>query len=211
MKTRPIPSPFSRLVTEFRLLVLIAVTTILSAQAMAAIAQTNGADNNPGPPPKETPTLAQQARAFEQATENIRAACLQGRRIICGRIVKISPDGLIVDSGYTSLMRPPLNKFWLVPGTVHATREANLVEGSEPGSVCVGLVFLTAVPTSRATKPKPYDYVVIQAYPAGQYTYTSAGTIRRTVRRFSASLSNAMLANRAAAGIQPPVPVADAK
>jgi hypothetical protein len=165
---------------------------------LRAPGQTNQADDPPT-------ALARQARAFEQATERIRSDCVEGRRIICGRIVKITSDGLVVDSGYTSLMRTPLNKSWLIPGAVEAAREANLMEGKEPGCVCVGLVFLTALPKPRLAKPKLYDYVVILGYPAGQYTYTSVGTIQRTIRRFSASLATAIKANRAAAGIEPPV------
>jgi hypothetical protein len=153
------------------------------------------------------PTLDQQARTYEQATEKIRSDCVAGRRIVCGRILKILPGGLVVDSGYTNLMRAPLNKFWLIPGTAKTDRPANLIEGKEPGSVCVGLVFLTALPRGRsAGKPKPYDYVVLQAYPAGSYTYNSVGTIQRTVRQFAANLSVAVRINRDLAGIKPPNP-----
>ena len=149
---------------------------------------------------------ASQAESFVQATEAIRANCIQNRRIVCGRILKILPTGLVVESGYTNLLRPPLDRSWLVPGTVNAVRAPDLVEGAEPGCPCVGLVFLTDTPKSRRTKPKPYDYVVIEAYPAGTYTYTSVGTIRRAVRRFCASLEAAVKINRAAAGIRPPSP-----
>jgi len=190
------------------LLALVMFAALVPA-AMAQVnedASTNRTDNNASLPAKDSPTPAQQARAFEQATEKIRTDCVQGRRIICGRIVKILPDGLVVDSGYTNLMRPPLNKSWLVPGTVQATRETDLIEGKEPGCICVGLVFLTPVPKSRTAQPKLYDYVVIQGYPAGEYTYKSVGTIQRTIRRFSANLPAAVRLNRAAAGIQPPEP-----
>jgi hypothetical protein len=194
-----------------------AVTALCAAWPPHAVAQTNGAastnrtDGNASAPAKDSSSAAQQARAYEQATEKIRDDCIQGRRIICGRIVKILPDGLVVDSGYTNLMRAPLNKSWLVPGTVQATRAANLVEANEPGCACVGLVFLTALPKSRSAKPHLYDYVVIQGYPAGQYTYTSVGTIQHTVRRFTAALSSAVRINRAAAGIQPPQILPEAK
>ncbi len=152
-------------------------------------------------------TLDKQARAYEQATEKIRADCVAGRRIICGRILKILPEGLVVESGYTNLMRAPLSKSWLVPGTVKTERPANLMEGKEPGGVCVGLVFLTALPRGRsAGKPRLYDYVVLQAYPAGSYTYTSVGTIQRTVRQFAANLSVAVRMNRDLSGIKPPIP-----
>jgi hypothetical protein len=132
-----------------------------------------------------------------QRTEQIRAECLQGRRIVCGKILKVLPAGLVVESGYPDLLRPPLNKSWLVPGSVSVARAANLVEGREPESVCVGVVFLTDVPKSRGTaaKPKPYDYVILLGYPAGEYTYDSVGTVKKTVRRFSANLLKAVNVN----------------
>jgi hypothetical protein len=195
VKKRAIPKPHRLALTWLVLQAFVAV---------AATAQTN--DETASQSQTNSPTLEQQARSFELATEQIRADCVQGRRIICGRILKILPDGLVVDSGYTNLMRAPLSKNWLIPGTVQTTRPTDLVEGKEPACVCVGLVFLTALPKSRsAAKPKPYDYVVIQAFPAGHYTYTSVGTIQRTVRRFAATLPNAIRINCDDAGIKPPV------
>lgn len=180
-------------VCSLKVLLIIA---LLTAPLLFARAQTNGGDSS---------TLSQQARSYEQATEKIRADCVQNRRTICGKIIKMLPEGVVVESGYTSLMRPPLSKTWLVPGTVQAARQPDLVEGTEPGDVCVGLVFLTALPKSRIAKPKLYDYVVLEAYPAGQYTYTSVGTLQRTVRRYAASLPAAIALNRTAAGLKPPV------
>ena len=132
-----------------------------------------------------------------QRAEQIRAECVQGRRLICGKILKLLPDGLVVDSGYTNLLRPPLNKSWLISGSVAASRDANTIEGREPESVCVGVVFLTDIPKSRgvSAKPKLYDYVSLLAYPTGQFTYTSVGEIHKTVRRFSASLLKAVNLN----------------
>jgi hypothetical protein len=182
---------------------LIIAFASMTAGAMAqpdSGAPTNRADSDGG----RQPTPAQRARDYEQATEKIRAECIQGRRIICGKILQITPDGLVVESGYTNLMRTPLNKKWLVPGTVQAERALDLIESNAPGSPCAGLVFLIALPKSRLAKPQLYDFVVIQAYPAGHYSYNSVGTIRRTVRRFSASLAAAIKINRAAAGIEPP-------
>jgi hypothetical protein len=191
---------------------VMAVMAMLASPPLTAWAQSDGGalterpGGNTSAPSTESPSPARQARAYEQATEKIRADCVQGRRTICGKILKILPDGLVVESGYTNLMRAPLSRSWLAPGTVQATREVDLVEGNEPGCVCTGLVFLTALPKSRSTaKPKPYDYVVIQAYPAGQYTYTSVGTLQRTVRRFAAALPAAIRLNRDAAGIKPPI------
>jgi hypothetical protein len=134
--------------------------------------------------------------------EQIRTACIQGRRTICGKILQIFPEGLVVESGYSSLLRPELNRSWLVPGTVIASRDPHLVEGQVPGEIATGLVFLTDLPRSRGPKPKPkqYDYVVIQAYPAGQFTYTSVGTIQRTVRRFACGLETAVRLDLSAEG-----------
>jgi hypothetical protein len=131
-----------------------------------------------------------------QRAEATRAKCLQGRRIICGKILKILPGGLVVDSGYSDLLRTPLSKSWLIPGRVTASRGANLVEGREPESVCVGVVFLTDSPKALGgAKPKVYDYASLLAYPTGQCTYTSVGTVQKTVRRFSASLLKAVSLN----------------
>lgn len=133
-------------------------------------------------PPAASPELA----------ERVRTECIQNRRMICGQIMKILPDGLVVDSGFTNLLRQPLVRSWLVPGTVTATRATDFVEGNSPDSVCVGLVYLTDIPKSRRARPRLYDYVIIEAYPAGKITYRSLGTIHRTVRRYSAVLENAV-------------------
>jgi hypothetical protein len=132
---------------------------------------------------------------YFKASQAIRAECIQGRRIICGRILKVLPEGLVVDSGYTNLMRKPLERSWLIPGTVEAERKPDLVEKNEPDCVCVGLVFLTDPPKSRRAKPKALDYVVVQGFPAGHFTYNSVGTVQRTVRRFSGNLAAAMRIN----------------
>ena len=207
MKTRPIPNLSRGTCAQLDLLAVIAVMVICAAPLPAARAQTNAGavpnvqDGKASPPPEDPGSLPSQVRAIEETREKIREECIQGRRTICGRILKVLPDGLVVESGYTNLLRPPLDKSWLAPGTVQATRAPNLVEANEPGCVCVGLVFLTDIPKSRSAKPKPYDYIVIQGYPAGQYTYTSVGTTQRTVRRFSALLQTAILVNRGASGV----------
>jgi hypothetical protein len=130
-----------------------------------------------------------------QNAEEVRAQSLAGRRLVCGKILKVLPDGLVVESGYTNLLRESLGKSWLLPGTVSATRPSNLVEGRKPGCAAVGLVFLTGLPKSHSEKPRQYDYVVLQGYPAGQYTYTSVADLKRTVRRFATTLPNAVQLN----------------
>ena len=137
------------------------------------------------------PNQTNQGLSLAQRYQETRMACIQSRRIICGKIVKILPDGLVVDSGYTNLMREPLNKSWLIPGTVTAARAVNLVEANEPDAICLGLVFLTDVPKSRGARPKLYDYVNLEGFPVGQYTYTSVGSLQRTVRQFTTKLENA--------------------
>jgi hypothetical protein len=139
-----------------------------------------------------------------QMSEDARTQCIEGRRRICGKIIQVLPDGIVVECGYTNLLRDPLTKFWLVPGAVTASRATNLLESAEPDALCVGGVFLTNLPKSRGAKPARYDYVIIEGYPAGEYTYTTLGTIRRTVRRFSANLNRAVDFNLQAALRKPP-------
>jgi uncharacterized repeat protein (TIGR03806 family) len=132
------------------------------------------------------------ALAIYQNVDQVRAECLEGRRAICGKILRVLPDGLVVDSGYTDLLRPPLTDSWLVPGTVSATRPPNLIESTEPGAVCVGTIFLTDFPKARGKEPKAFDYVILTGYPAGEATYTSVGTVKKTVRRFTGTLAAAV-------------------
>ena len=127
--------------------------------------------------------------------EQLRAVCLQGRRCVCGRVLKVFPNGVLVESGYPSLLRDALHGAWHLPGTVIASRPANLVETQDPDGFCVGVVFLTDLPKLRGGKKEhiePYDYVVLHSYSAGQYTYTSVGGIQRTVRRFAGGLETAV-------------------
>lgn len=164
-----------------------AVALLLFASAVSAPAQTNGPAAGFVPPTNRLSTL--------EISEQLRAQCITGRRSICGKILRIFPDGVLVESGYTNLARGTLTKSWLVPGSVVASRAADLVESREPGTLCVGTVFLTDLPRG---KPHQYDYVIIAGYPTGEYTYTSVGTIRKTVRRFSANLDKAVKTDLAA-------------
>jgi hypothetical protein len=170
-------------------------TFLFCLAVLSASAETNTVSAVSNPPSQIIQTQTNQAPASGERAEQIRAACVQGRRLICGKILRVLPDGLVIECGYTNLMRPPLDRSWLVPGTATASREPNLIEDREPGSMCAGVVFLTDIPKSRRDKPqkpKQYDYVILQGYPAGQYTYTSLGTVERTVRRFSAGLQTAI-------------------
>jgi hypothetical protein len=175
----------------FRLL-LIAISGLLLAAGFCAAAETNAVVN--------TPRAETQGLATQQLSEQLRAKCIAGRRSICGKILRILPNGLLVESGYTNLARAPLTKSWLIPGTVTAMRGENLVETREPGAMCIGTVFLTDLPRG---KPRQYDYVVIAGYPTGEFTYTSVGSVRKTVRRFSANLDKAVRTNLAASQEHP--------
>ena len=89
--------------------------------------------------------------------------------MICGKILRVLPEGLVVECGYTDLLRPPLTDSWLVPGTVTATRTPNLVESREPGAICVGTILLTDLPRSRVKKtPKQFDYVILTGLSGGR-------------------------------------------
>jgi len=133
--------------------------------------------------------------SFAEKIEQIRMDCIAGRRHICGKILKILPEGLVIDSGYTNLIREPLTKSWLVPGILSESRASNVIEENQPGAICYGLVFLTDLPKIRGPaprKPQLFDYVMIEGYPAGQYIYTSVGNVQRNIRRFSANLGAAV-------------------
>lgn len=138
-----------------------------------------------------------------ELSERLRDESIRGRRSICGKILRVFPEGVVVESGYTNLLREPLSKSWLIPSSVAATRTSNLVESTEPNAVCIGTVFVSDLP--RGGKPKQYDYIVLTGYPAGQHTYTSVGDIRKTVRHFSANLDQAVRLNlEASVNVQPP-------
>ena len=100
------------------------------------------------------------------SSEQVRTACVQGRRHICGRVLQITSDGLVVESGYSHLLDPPFNQSWLVRGDAALTSDPSLVEAKEPDAIVVGLVFLTNVP--KRPEVKLYDYVGIRGYPSGE-------------------------------------------
>jgi hypothetical protein len=175
------------------------IALLLVFAVLSASAQTNFAPANPSPAsnPPAGPAQVQtnQMLSVKDRIEKVRMEVIQKRRIICGKIVKVLPEGLVVDSGYTNLLRAPLNQSWLIPGTVVASKATDFVEANQPDAVCVGLVFITDLPKARGVKPKPYDYVNLEGFPVGEYTYTSVGTIQRTVREFSNKLEKATLWN----------------
>jgi hypothetical protein len=153
--------------------------------AASAFAQTNL------PPASTSPN--DENIAVMQHVEELRARCIENRRIICGKILKILPEGIVVDSGYTNLMRAPLNQSWLIPGAVVAERATNVVEQAAADSVCIGQVFLIDLPKPpRGMKPKIFDYIILEGFPMGTYTYTSVGSVQHTVRQFSTKVTDAV-------------------
>lgn len=164
--------------------VAFAVTIFWFAAAFCTAADTNVTATSP--------SQANNRLATQQLSEQLRAKCIAERRSICGKILRIFPEGILVESGYTNLARALLTKSWLIPGIVTAVRAENLLETGEPGGLCIGRVFLTDLPRGR---PHQYDYVVIAGYPSGEFTYTSVGSVRKTVRRFSANLDKAVRTN----------------
>ena len=125
--------------------------------------------------------------------EKVRADCIEGRRCICGRVLKVTPPGLVVESGYPALLQPPFNRSWVTHANVVLTRPADLVERKAADSIAVGLVFLTDLP--RRPKVHQYDYVSLIGYPAGSNDYVPAAGITKTVRRFCAGLETAIRLN----------------
>ncbi len=126
----------------------------------------------------------------DQRAAEIRTACINGRRCVCGKVIKIVPEGLIVDSGYTALMDAPFTQSWVIPGGALVNRDAKLLERSEPASPCIGTVLLTDFPRRPAVKL--YDYVLLQGYPAGEYLYTPVPGIQKPIRKFTGGLDSAV-------------------
>ena len=125
-----------------------------------------------------------------QTTVDTRAACIQGRRIICGRVLQITPAGLVVDSGYTGLLQPPLNHAWLNRATALPARPAQVLEKSTPDAVALGPLLLTDFPRRPAVHQ--YDYVTLQGYPAGHFDYVPLPGITNRLRRFAGGLETAV-------------------
>jgi hypothetical protein len=154
---------------------------IMFSAWLPAVAQTNisSSTNQTG-----------QTSVRAQSATDIRAACINGRRCICGKVIKIVPDGLIVESGYTALMEPPFTGSWVIPAGALVNRDSKLIERSEPASPCIGTVLLTDFPRRPAVKL--YDYVLLQGYPAGEYRYTPVPGVEKQIRKFAGGLDTAV-------------------
>jgi hypothetical protein len=150
---------------------------------LPAVAQTNVA----------TPTSANQTNqtgARDQHAADIRTACIDGRRCVCGKVIQIVPEGLVVESGYTALMHPPFIGSWVIPSGALVNRDSKLIERDEPASPCIGTVLLTDFPKRPAVKL--YDYVLLQAYPAGEYLYKPVPGVEKQIRKFAGGLDTAV-------------------
>jgi hypothetical protein len=160
------------------------LAAVLAVAGWAATAQTNLS---------APPAALDNAHRSDRRAEQVRSACIEGRRYICGKVMRVSKEGLVVESGYTRLLDAPFNKSWLVRGTATLKPEPHAVEANEPGAACIGLVFLTDIP--KRPSVKLYDYVVIQAYPAGTYIYSPVPTVQKPLRKFAAGLPTAVALN----------------
>lgn len=128
--------------------------------------------------------------AVHDRTTEIRNACINGRRCICGKVIKIVPEGLIVESGYTALMHPPFTGAWVIPSGALVSRDSNLIERDEPASPCIGTVLLIDFPKRPAVKL--YDYVLLQGYPAGEFLYKPVPGVEKEIRKFAGGLDSAV-------------------
>jgi hypothetical protein len=164
-----------------------------SVFGQAGIARTNAPVPGVSENTNSVTNEVQDARALVQKAQQIRADCVNNRRRVCGRVLQIVPGGLVVDSGYPDLLRPELSRSWVAPGTVTTSRPPNLVEEKVPGAICVGLVFLTNIP--KRPDVKAYDYVNIEAYPAGQFAYQPVPNVSKTIRKFAVRLESAVQSN----------------
>jgi hypothetical protein len=153
---------------------------------------------NPGAMANTTPAgigsnPGEKVLSIEERTEKIRTACINGRRYVCGKVLQIVPEGIVVDSGYSVLLNPPFNQSWVVPGNASVQRDTNAIERNSADAVCVGLVFLMDIPKKPAVKEN--DYVVLHAYPAGKYTYIpvpNSPQVKKILRCYSAGLDTAV-------------------
>ena len=158
------------------------VTPARSADSVAAAAASSTQD----------PTDAVKAAQLKEQT---RTDCINGRRYICGRVLQVATNGLVVDSGYSRLLSPPFNKSWVVRSNVSVDRDPHAVEEKKPDAICVGIVFLSNSP--KRPTVKEYDYVVIHGYPAKTHLYVPVPGVEKTIRRYSASLERAVEINLA--------------
>ena len=156
---------------------------IFFSAVLPAVAQTNVSSST-----NQTNHISAPERA--QRAAEIRTACINGRRCVCGKVIKIVPEGLIVDSGYTALMDPPFTQSWVIPGGAMVNRDSKLLERSEPASPCIGTVLLTDFPKRPAVEL--YGYVLLQAYPAGEYLYTPVPGVEKQIRKFAGGLDTAV-------------------
>ena len=81
----------------------------------------------------------------------------------------------------------------MVRGNVSATLTANTLEANVPGTPCFGLVYLTEVPRRPAVHK--YDYVILLAFPAGQYDSVPVPPVKKTIRKFTGTLEMAVILN----------------
>lgn len=157
------------------------LSLIIFSAALSADGQTNI------PPSAHQPN---QTSPRGQRVTDARAACVNGRRCICGKVIKIVSEGLVVESGYTALMEPPFTGSWVIPSGALVNRDPKLIERDEPASPCIGTVLLTDFPKRPAVKL--YDYVLLQGYPAGEYLYTPVQGVQKEIRKFAGGLDTAV-------------------
>src|SRR5579863_6455765 len=149
----------------------------------------------PAPVPAMVTTAPTNAAPVLDRSEQIRNACLDGRRLICGRILEITKDGLVVESGYTGLDREPLNRSWIIPANVTVTLDKNAIESRIPGGYCYGTVLVTDLPKRGAPPIHKYDYILLLGYPAGEYQYVPVAPVTKTIRRFTGTIEMAVYMN----------------
>jgi hypothetical protein len=70
------------------------------------------------------------------------------------------------------------------------TRDSKLIERNEPATACIGTVLLIDFP--KRPPVKLYDYVLLQAYPAGEYRYVPVPGVEKQIRKFAGGLDTAI-------------------
>src|SRR5690242_16782594 len=53
--------------------------------------------------PNQSTVAKEKVLSIEERSEQIRTACINGRRYVCGKVLQIVPEGIVVDSGFSVL------------------------------------------------------------------------------------------------------------
>ena len=116
-------------------------------------------------------------------------------RLFKGTVLQKLPEGLLVSSGEDNLAKVGVMEYWPaipIPNAVGIGERSRynpyVAEGDAPGATCLGLIFLVDFPDY--SKVVDGDKIEVMGHRVGTHSYTTAQGSMKTVRRFTASISN---------------------